>query len=411
VSEFDKTMIKYNEAQSIRNTYEHIVRRLKDERLSFNNQLTALERALRAKKRDVDELLQLSSDAHQAKELAQQELHQARFRYEQKRSKREGDLRERQQVLKIRRQMIEKQERRTMKKNDSTDGNNDGERHDDTSTAEELTSYAMSYDKEMEEEQIRKLMLYEESFDKIKSVTGVTFLGDIINKIKSQKESIVELHQLTKQNMDYIEKLKKEKLDLSKRMGEKTLKENPFGRSRKILDEKEDYLSESALQLTKAKKRLETILEITMAAKSGIKNLCQNLKIHNIDCYPVTNEDSEEDSEHYSSLLWVIGDILVKMTTKIREAELDNLHDITLENNSDHGTEQDKEELHNRPDNQRIILPSWNNFRADDDSQSEGSVNNEDDTNLSRYKLKNISTRIARTQKRLRKMEEDNKAH
>ena len=177
----------------------------------------------------------------------------------------------------------------------------------------------------------------------------------------------------------------------------------------------------SALQLTKAKKRLESILEITMAAKSGIKNLCQNLKIHNIDCCPVSKEDSEEDSEHYSSLLWVIGDILVKMTTKIREKELDYLHDTTLEENSDHVaeqsssfkafTQQDKEELHNRPYNQRITLPSWNDSRADDDSQSESSANNADDTNLSRFKMKNISTRMARTQKRLRNTEQDNKVH
>lgn len=35
----DKAMIKYNEAQSIRKTYEQIVRRLKEERVGFDNQL------------------------------------------------------------------------------------------------------------------------------------------------------------------------------------------------------------------------------------------------------------------------------------------------------------------------------------------------------------------------------------
>ena len=36
----DKAMIKYNEAMSIRKTYEQILKRLKEERLSFENQLT-----------------------------------------------------------------------------------------------------------------------------------------------------------------------------------------------------------------------------------------------------------------------------------------------------------------------------------------------------------------------------------
>ena len=45
----DKAMIKYNEAQSIRKTYEQIVKRLKEERVGFDNQLGAIERTLSAK--------------------------------------------------------------------------------------------------------------------------------------------------------------------------------------------------------------------------------------------------------------------------------------------------------------------------------------------------------------------------
>lgn len=43
----DKVMIKYNEAQSIRKTYEAIVKRLKDERIGFDNQLCAIEHTLK----------------------------------------------------------------------------------------------------------------------------------------------------------------------------------------------------------------------------------------------------------------------------------------------------------------------------------------------------------------------------
>ena len=45
----DKAMIKYNEAQSIKKTYEQIVRRLGEERVGFDNQLASLERTLAAK--------------------------------------------------------------------------------------------------------------------------------------------------------------------------------------------------------------------------------------------------------------------------------------------------------------------------------------------------------------------------
>merc|ERR1719434_675442 len=95
-------MIKYNEAQSIRKTYEEIVRRLKKERIGFDNQLAAIERTLKAKERDYEELLLLSHDAYHAKEMAQAELH----RFEQgvmmnkRLEQRERDLKNQQEMEK-----------------------------------------------------------------------------------------------------------------------------------------------------------------------------------------------------------------------------------------------------------------------------------------------------------------------
>jgi len=66
----DKVMIKYNEAQSIRKTYEQIVKRLKEERVGYDNQLAAIERSLKDKEHDFEELLLLAHDATHAKELA-----------------------------------------------------------------------------------------------------------------------------------------------------------------------------------------------------------------------------------------------------------------------------------------------------------------------------------------------------
>lgn len=52
----DKAMIKFNEAQSIRKTYEQIVARLGEERVSFDTQVAAMERTLRAREKDIEEL-------------------------------------------------------------------------------------------------------------------------------------------------------------------------------------------------------------------------------------------------------------------------------------------------------------------------------------------------------------------
>jgi chromosome segregation ATPase len=107
-NKLDKAMIKYNEAQSIRKTYEQIVRRLTEERVGFDNQLAAIERTLGAKQKDFEELLLLSGDANHARETALGELERVRAGYEEERKKREKELRERHQMVQLRRQMLER---------------------------------------------------------------------------------------------------------------------------------------------------------------------------------------------------------------------------------------------------------------------------------------------------------------
>jgi len=108
-NKLDKAMIKYNEAQSIKTTYTQIVKRLKTERVGFDNQLSALERTLQSKQRDYEELLFLSGDAGHAREVGAQELQKVKGAYEEERGRREGELRERHQLVQVRN---EKGERR-----------------------------------------------------------------------------------------------------------------------------------------------------------------------------------------------------------------------------------------------------------------------------------------------------------
>ncbi len=48
----DKAMIKYNEAMSIKKAYELIVKRLREERIGYDNQLSAIEQSLKGKESD-----------------------------------------------------------------------------------------------------------------------------------------------------------------------------------------------------------------------------------------------------------------------------------------------------------------------------------------------------------------------
>ncbi len=45
----DKVMIKYNEAQSVQQTYQEVVSRLKEERIGYDTQLATIEANLKSK--------------------------------------------------------------------------------------------------------------------------------------------------------------------------------------------------------------------------------------------------------------------------------------------------------------------------------------------------------------------------
>merc|ERR1719491_1306101 len=92
-------MIKYNEAQSIKKTYKQIVKRLKEERVGFDNPLASIERTLKAKERDYEELLLLSHDAYHAKEMAQAELHRFEQGVTEERLQRDREVQEKKQLV------------------------------------------------------------------------------------------------------------------------------------------------------------------------------------------------------------------------------------------------------------------------------------------------------------------------
>jgi hypothetical protein len=66
-NKLDKAMIKYNEAMSIRRTYEQILNRLKEERAGYDNQISAIQNSLKSKDRDCEEFKLLLQDAKQAR--------------------------------------------------------------------------------------------------------------------------------------------------------------------------------------------------------------------------------------------------------------------------------------------------------------------------------------------------------
>lgn len=272
-NKLDKAMIKYNEAQSIRKTYESIVKRLKEERVGFDNQLAAIERTLSAKQKDYEELLLLSGDANHAREIALNELERVRAGYEEERKRRERDLRERHQVIQMRKQMLEriKQREKIRAQIESGELNNTYNKAVDNS----LNNKAITNERL---ETRNKIDIFENAFRKIKEATGVSDVNEVIQKIISQESTTENLINLTKENQVKIEGLYEQKRKLKIRVEEAKYTGVGGGHKRKMVDDQEDQLSNCTARLERAKLKYERLNKITISMKAGVGHLQDKLE-------------------------------------------------------------------------------------------------------------------------------------
>jgi chromosome segregation ATPase len=66
-NKLDKAMVKFNEALSIKKTYEDILQKLREERNAYDKQLYNLETQLKSKSIELNQMLLLSHDANISK--------------------------------------------------------------------------------------------------------------------------------------------------------------------------------------------------------------------------------------------------------------------------------------------------------------------------------------------------------
>ena len=73
-NKLDKAMIKFNEAMSIKKTYDIILHKLNEERHAYDKQLSSLETQVKSKTVELDQMLLLSHDANHTKNQSESDL-------------------------------------------------------------------------------------------------------------------------------------------------------------------------------------------------------------------------------------------------------------------------------------------------------------------------------------------------
>jgi len=271
----DKTMIKYNEAQSIRKTYEAIVKRLKEERMGFDNQLAGIERTLKAKERDYEELLLLSHDAYHAKEMAQAELHRFEQGVMEERNQRDKEVQEKKALVEQRVEMNKRLEmRERIQKQQQQQEVDQAQRSQGRELPAADTSGAVPADVGEDDQ---KIQLFIHAFNQIKEASGVNDPNEIIQKFLTQDDTQKNLTQLTKDNHALIEKLQDERRRLRSQVEELKFSNGGGGGRRQAIDDFESHLGEATEKCERNRGKYERLARMLIDVKAGISHLAELL--------------------------------------------------------------------------------------------------------------------------------------
>ena len=269
----DKALIKFNEARSVSQTYEQIIKRLTDERVGFDGQIASLDRSLRQKEKDLDELVLMSHDAAAAKEKAKAELMQVDDLLTKERASRDKDLKDRRDTVRKREEMNIEAAR--LRKQRDSDEQRRAEQNKKKAEAAKAANANAEAAKNVEQQ--GKIGNFETAFLKIKDATGVSDLDQVISKFMTQEDTNRNLKQLRKDGTFKIEQLKKE-IEKSKSALERFQFGGPVGpASRRAVDDLEMTLSANGVVNDRTRARFETSNKLLVGVTAGTEDLVDKL--------------------------------------------------------------------------------------------------------------------------------------
>jgi len=312
-------MIKYNEAQSIRKTYDQIVKRLKEERVNFDNQLGAIEATLQAKEHDYEELLLMSHDASHAKDVARTELTKLQALTEEERKAREKELDERRNAVTAREEMHSRMvEREKARLEIIQEAKGDLSQEAEEMLKKNLVTNALQHKLNLNvmEGESQVSSAYEAAFRKIKEATGVGDVNEVIQKFVTQKDTEKNLTYMTKEAQARIQQLADERATMKHQVDEMKYSGTGGQSSRQEVEECEKRLADVLSVQDRVKTRHTRSTKVFVDIRAGIEHMSEKLDPVKLDqpAIPVSDDTIVDVMYQLDSKLIkmysIVGDIL-----------------------------------------------------------------------------------------------------
>jgi chromosome segregation ATPase len=270
----DKSLIKHNEAMSIRRTYEAILKRLQEERTTFDNQLAAIEKTLRSKEHDYMELQSMAHDAMHAKEIAKAAVQEFKTSYAEERKQKKKELEDRMNYVRAKKEQFEKQEKQMKVRRAQEEQQAQSKVEEDERRKRELMQATVELRTEEEQERLQQ---YSDAYRRIKDVTRASNVTEVISKFIAQEDTSRTLMQMTTETQSRIDQLIADRAILQQKVDEGKYSGSGQLGSRRIVDEFETHLNEAKALLEKSQGQFEDTSRQIISVKAGVEHLAEKL--------------------------------------------------------------------------------------------------------------------------------------
>jgi len=278
-NKLEKTLMKLSEAGQFEKTYEQIIKRLKEERVGFDNIIQSVTETLENKQKEMKEIMLVSMESQRARDTARKELQQMESAINAERAVRQKELEERRKFVQAKIEADKRAHERAERRKDmqmAAQGDLSKEEEEglvQAAAAQPLVETAVETQKAAD---VKRVTNYEDAFRKIRDATGVADLNEVVMKFLTQEETKKQLQQLTSDAQQKLDKLTSQKNELTQKSEE--LKYSGSNASnRKLADEFDAKLKKASGELDQALDGSLKLEKMIVELKAGISNLAEKV--------------------------------------------------------------------------------------------------------------------------------------
>lgn len=183
----DKCLIKHNEVDAIRKTYEVILERLQLEQGGFDLQLNALEKTIASDDKELQDLSSVGAEAAKSRDEAKAELARLKQRLVDERRQQRKDLDQRRSFVQEKREYLEKKHNVLLVKMAQQE-----ERHERLLNGDRNVKpkkKPQSNNPVFNQDELDKLQRQKESYHRLRDATMGQNVGEVIHKLLERREN------------------------------------------------------------------------------------------------------------------------------------------------------------------------------------------------------------------------------